>query len=100
MRMVLALLKPSHSAVPSRGSGPANTNANGILEPDEYLPDLNRDEGVWYRGEDNFDNRSDAERIDNGHACRVVLRLVTRPASPTGPTCPCRPRHRPTIGRI
>lgn len=57
------------------GPGPADTNANGILEPDEYLPDLNRDGGVWYRGEDNFDNRSDAERTDEGHACQGCLAI-------------------------
>ena len=55
------------------GPGPADTNANGVLEPDEFLPDLNRDGGVWYRGEDNFDNRSDAERKDAGHACQGCL---------------------------
>lgn len=57
------------------GPGPADTNANGMLEPDEYLPDLNRDGGVWYRGEDNFDNRSDAERTDAGHACQGCLEM-------------------------
>lgn len=55
------------------GPGPADTNANGVLEPEEFLPDLNRDGGVWYRGEDNFDNRSDAERADTGHACQGCL---------------------------
>ena len=57
------------------GPGPADTNGNGVLEPDEYLPDLNRDGGVWYRGEDNFDNRSDAERTDAGHGCRGCLEI-------------------------
>lgn len=52
------------------GPGPADTNDNGRLEPDEFLPDLNADGGVWYRGDDNFDNRSDAERANRGHACQ------------------------------
>ncbi len=55
------------------GPGPADTNDNGTLEPEEYLPDLNADGGVWYRGEDNFDNRSSAERADTGHACHGCL---------------------------
>lgn len=53
--------------------GPADSNANGVLEPDEFLPDLNRDGGVWYAGADNFDNRSDAERKDSGHTCTGCL---------------------------
>jgi hypothetical protein len=57
------------------GPGPADTNANGILEPEEFLPDLNRDGGVWYAGEDNFDNRSDAEKLGNGHECRGCLAI-------------------------
>jgi hypothetical protein len=52
------------------GPGPADSNGNGVLEPDEFLPDLNRDGGVWYAGEDNFDNRSDAERAGSGHICQ------------------------------
>ncbi len=55
------------------GPGPADTNDNGTLEPDEYLPDLNADGGVWYRGDDNFDNRSQRERADTGHACLGCL---------------------------
>jgi hypothetical protein len=51
------------------GFGPADINGNGMLEPDEFLPDLNRDGGVWYAGSDNFDNRSAAKRRDCGHAC-------------------------------
>ena len=55
------------------GPGPADTNDNNRLEPDEYLPDLNADGGVWYRGDDNFDNRSAEERADNGHRCQGCL---------------------------
>ena len=51
------------------GPGPADSNANGRLEPGEYLPDLNRDGGVWWRGGDNFDNRSAVEAADTGHRC-------------------------------
>ncbi|NKB49990.1 MAG: hypothetical protein GKS02_11600 [Alphaproteobacteria bacterium] len=56
--------------VPGVGPGPADTNDNGTLEPDEFLPDLNADGGVWFRGDDNFDNRSQAERANTGHACQ------------------------------
>lgn len=52
------------------GPGPADTNDNGRLEPEEFLPDLNADGGVWYRGDDNFDNRSNDERANTGHACQ------------------------------
>lgn len=55
------------------GPGPADTNDNGTLEPEEFLPDLNADGGVWYLGDDNFDNRSSAERTDTGHACLGCL---------------------------
>ena len=55
------------------GPGPADSNANGMLEPGEFLPDLNGDGGVWYAGGDNFDNRSRAERADTGHACQGCL---------------------------
>lgn len=51
------------------GVGPADSNANGVLEPGEFLPDLNADGGVWYAGEDNFDNRSEAERKNKGFHC-------------------------------
>jgi hypothetical protein len=57
------------------GPGPADTNDNNRLEPGEYLPDLNADGGVWYRGEDNFDNRSPDERADIGHRCRGCLSI-------------------------
>lgn len=57
------------------GPGPADSNGNNLLEPDEFLPDLNRDGGVWYAGEDNFDNRSDAERADEGHDCIGCLAI-------------------------
>ncbi len=55
------------------GPGPADTNDNGRLEPEEFLPDLNADGGVWFRGDDNFDNRSAAESNDTGHECRGCL---------------------------
>ncbi len=76
------------------GPGPADTNANGMLEPGEFLPDLNGDGGVWYAGSDNFDNRSDAERIDEGHTCEGCLSvsLATRGSNWTdlalSPTAP------------
>jgi len=57
------------------GPGPADTNDNGRLEPEEFLPDLNADGGVWFRGDDNFDNRSDAEHTDKGHACQGCLAI-------------------------
>ena len=57
------------------GPGPADTNDNGKLELEEFLPDLNADGGVWFRGEDNFDNRSDAEHADKGHLCLGCLEI-------------------------
>jgi hypothetical protein len=62
------------------GPGPADTNDNGRLEPEEFLPDLNADGGVWFRGDDNFDNRTSAERADTGHACLGCLAV----GAPTG----------------
>ena len=40
----------------SKGA-PADTNGNGILEPGEFLPDLNPGNGVNPAGDDIFDNR-------------------------------------------
>jgi len=39
----------------------ADTDADGILEPTEYLPDLNADGETQYSKGDDFDNRSAAE---------------------------------------
>ena len=40
---------------------PADTNGNGLLEPTEFLPDLNKDGAVATGRGDDFDNRSAAE---------------------------------------
>ena len=51
------------------GPGPADTDGDGVLERNEFLPDLDGDGGVWWRSDDNFDNRSDREIADKGHRC-------------------------------
>jgi hypothetical protein len=50
-------------------TGPADVNGNGVLEPDEFLPDLNGDGRVWLYGTDHFDNRWDGERENQAIEC-------------------------------
>ncbi len=48
-------------ATPVPHTTPADTNGNGLLEPTEFLPDLNKN-GILATGQgDDFDNRSAAE---------------------------------------
>lgn len=48
---------------------PADTNGDGVLSQDEFLPDLNRDGGVAWTSFDNFDNRSPAENTNTASEC-------------------------------
>lgn len=52
---------------------PADTSGDGLLQPNEFLPDLNRDGGVAWTSSDNFDNRTAAEREDRAIECRGCL---------------------------
>ena len=45
---------------------PADTNGNGLLEPTEFLPDLDNTGRVANRARDNFDNRTTAEQANAG----------------------------------
>ena len=54
---------------------PADTNRDGLLGRDEFLPDLNGDGGVAWLSSDNFDNRSEAEAADGGHTCVGCLSI-------------------------
>ena len=52
-------------ATPAPHTTPADTNGNGLLEPTEFLPDLNKDGIVATGNHDDFDNRSAAEIANN-----------------------------------
>lgn len=41
--------------------GLPDVDGDGIIEPNEYLPDLDNDGHVWVNGHDEFDNRSASE---------------------------------------
>jgi len=56
---------------------PADTDGNGLLQDKEYLPDLDGDGGVYWSSNDNFDNRSLAERADAQHRCIGCLAVGT-----------------------
>ena len=58
------------------GPGPADTDGDGVLEPGEFLPDLNGDGSVWWLGQDEFDNRSDDERAGRAVACDGCLSVA------------------------
>ncbi len=55
---------PLVRATPPPHNRPADTNRDGILGRNEFLPDLNADGGVAWVSDDNFDNRSQDE-VDN-----------------------------------
>ena len=57
---------------------PADSDGDGILGEGEFLPDLNRDGGVAYRSEDNFDNRSVDESGNRAHKCVGCLTVGER----------------------
>lgn len=48
---------------------PADSNGDGVLGEGEFLPDLNRDGGVAWLSEDNFDNRSPEEIANQAVDC-------------------------------
>ena len=57
---------------------PADSNGDGRLGENEFLPDLNRDGGVAVFSQDNFDNRSAEELADRGHSCVGCLSIGDR----------------------
>ena len=59
------------------GPGPADLNENGVLEPGEFIPDLNGDGRVWYLGQDEFDNRSPDERANRAVTCDGCLAIAS-----------------------
>ncbi len=60
-------------ATPPPHTRPADTNHDGRLDKDEFLPDLNEDGGVAWVSEDNFDNRSAPEFADETVECTGCL---------------------------
>lgn len=56
-------------AWPDRHDLPADSNGDGVLGEGEFLPDLNRDGGVAWASEDNFDNRSPEEAANRAYKC-------------------------------
>ena len=48
---------------------PADSDGDGRLGENEFLPDLNGDGGVAWVSQDNFDNRSAEELADRGQSC-------------------------------
>jgi hypothetical protein len=67
--------RPLKRPVMGVGPGPADVNGNGVLEPGEFIPDLNGDGRAWVYGGDNWDNRSDDERADRNHRCQGCLAI-------------------------
>lgn len=57
------------------GARPADTNGDGILRQGEFLPDLNKDGGVVWFGQDEFDNRQPEEWVDRNNLCRGCLSI-------------------------
>ncbi len=61
------------------GPGPADTDGDGLLEPTEFLPDLNGDGAVWYfLGLDAFDNRDEAVRANRQADCIGCLSIAAK----------------------
>ncbi len=48
---------------------PADSDGDGVLRQEEFLPDLNRDGGVAWTSLDNFDNRSPEESANAAAQC-------------------------------
>ena len=65
-------------AWPGPGTLPADSDGDGHLGENEFLPDLNRDGGVAVFSHDNFDNRSADEIADRGHSCVGCLSIGDR----------------------
>ena len=64
---------PLVRATPPPHNRPADTNRDGILGRNEFLPDLNADGGVAWVSSDNFDNRSPEEVGNKVVDCRGCL---------------------------
>jgi len=62
----------------SAQNGLADTNRNGIIEPGEYLPDLDGDGHVHVGGHDEFDNRLDWEKVGANGAKWTDVSLENR----------------------
>ncbi len=65
-------------AWPGPETFPADSDGDGRLGENEFLPDLNRDGGVAVFSQDNFDNRSADEIADRGHSCVGCLSIGDR----------------------
>ncbi len=66
-------------ATPPPNNRPADTNGDGFLDRNEFLPDLNADGGVAWVSDDNFDNRSPEEIADQIVEC-IGCTAVSRAA--------------------
>ncbi len=65
-------------AWPGRHDLPADSNGDGVLGEGEFMPDLNRDGGVAWTSQDNFDNRSPEEIANTAVECVGCLSVGTR----------------------
>ena len=65
-------------AVPGPETFPADSDGDGRLGENEFLPDLNRDGGVAVMSQDNFDNRSADEIADAERSCVGCLSIGDR----------------------
>lgn len=57
------------------GTGPADTDGDGVLSEGEFLPDLNGDGGVAWMSSDNFDNRGFEEATNRARVCVGCLSI-------------------------
>lgn len=64
-------------ASPPPHTRPADSNGDGLLGEGEFMPDLNRDGGVAWVSEDNFDNRSPEETANRAVECMGCLSIGT-----------------------
>ena len=69
----------------SASGGPADTDGDGILEPGEFLPDLNRNGSVAVGSNDDFDHRSPGEQTASNGA-EWTDRSVTPAGASNGAT--------------
>ncbi len=60
------------------GPGPADSDGDGLLGEDEFLPDLNGDGGVAWMSADNFDNRGFEETTNRSRVCVGCLFIGSR----------------------
>ncbi len=64
-------------ATPPPHNRPADTNRDGVLARNEFLPDLNADGGVAWVSSDNFDNRSREEIANAANECAGCTTINT-----------------------